>query len=89
MNFKSILTACAIFCVSSPAFAQNFGAGVNDQSAEYLARNLCTDADPANATEKCSEWVSVATCTMAYDEQQPNVEKLFSNEQMQQFRMKG
>ena len=87
MNIKSILTACFIFCASTPLYAQNVV--VPDQMSEYLIRSVCTDSEPAISEEKCPEWVAVATCALAYEEQQANVAKLFSDEQMQEFRIKG
>ena len=87
MYFKPILTLGFIFCAAQPLYAQNVV--VPDKYTELLTRNVCTDADASAALEKCSEWVAIATCAMAYDDQVANVEKFFSDEQMQKFRIQG
>ena len=87
MHFKSILTLGFIFCAAQPLYAQDVV--IPDVYTEVMLKNLCTDADASSALEKCSKWVATSTCSMVYDEELPNVEKFFSHEQMQKFRISG
>ena len=86
MYFKTIFTTIFIFLAASSVYAQN--AVMPNQYDELLIREMCLEGGDS-ASEHCSQWVAVSTCALAYEEQLPKVEKFFSDEQMQEFRLKG